>query len=218
MNNFNNMNNTKGSVKSKIVLIGDYGSGKTSFIHRLVFNSFDREHIPTIGAAINEVCLDKNNYIFWDTAGQERYHALVRLYYRHCHCVLIFYNMNDQASRSNIVNWIDTLNSVADEAVPVVIIGSKSDIAGAQELDLNDAPIAEAISKINLVANITISNKLDSQDDIFKKLNCSLEKVTEFARSQLRPEEIPIIHESPGYFEYVINFFTGVLSTYCNIA
>lgn len=211
------MNNTKGRVKSKIVLIGDYGSGKTSFIHKLVFNAFYSDYSPTIGAAIEEVHLCGNIYSFWDTAGQERYQAITRLSYRDCHCVLIFYNMSDPTSHVNVITWIDTLNNFVDNMVPVVIIGSKSDIAGAKELDLNDATIADAVCKINLVAHITISNRLDSQDNIFTKLNYSLYKATEFAHSQVGPEDISIEQNSLGYFDHFRNYFDNVLSTYCTI-
>jgi small GTP-binding protein len=204
--------------KPKIVLIGDYGSGKTSFIQKLVFDFFETGHIPTIGAAINKVMLNENSYTFWDTAGQERYKSLVRLYYRQCHCVFIFYNMNDPSSHLNIINWIDTLDNFVDSSVPVVIIGTKSDMKQSEEIDYNHEAISDACSKINLIAKITISNKIDSSDDIFNKIKYSLEKASEYARNYGDSEELVILSEPDSYwnvFKQYINTFMPTYDTGC---
>ena len=211
-----NMEKTYGT--SKIVLIGDYGSGKTSFMRKLMFDSFEHGHMPTIGASMNGVMLNGNIYTFWDSAGQERYRSLVKLCYRQCHCVFIFYNMNDPPSHHNIVDWIDTLDNFIDASVPVVIIGTKSDMKKATELDYDDESIATAIGKINLIAKITISNKTDSQDEIFKKIKYSLEKASEYSHDHKEKYENTIIApDNSGYIDSFKKYIDTMTSAYCNI-
>jgi small GTP-binding protein len=219
----NNMRKT--FAKSKIVLIGDYGSGKTSFLRRLLFDSFEHGHIPTIGAAINGIMLDGTIYTFWDSAGQERYRSLVRLCYRQCHGVFIFYNMSDPSSHINIVNWIETLDNFIDESVPVVIIGSKSDMKISEEIDCSNELIADAITKINLVAKITLSSKMDSQEDILKKIKYSLEKAAEYAeyaeyaktRDDYECSEDNVKLEDDGYFERFKKHINSFTYGYCTM-
>ena len=60
----------------KIIIIGDYGVGKTSLLNAHISKRFNLDYKPTIGANIlkKEILLPEKNanvtFNFWDIAGQ----------------------------------------------------------------------------------------------------------------------------------------------------
>lgn len=85
-NNSNNNNNNNTMVKKvKLVLLGNSAAGKTCMVQRVMYNTFNVNNSPTIGAAYTIYSVDKNIKVeIWDTAGQERFHSLLPMYARFC--------------------------------------------------------------------------------------------------------------------------------------
>lgn len=101
----------------KVVLIGEFNSGKTCLVTRLIRNYYYAT-LPTIGASFTTWkplnSDQKYSLGIWDTAGQERFSSIVPLYLRdakvviYCHPinkpwldkhVLYYYTMAKEASK-----------------------------------------------------------------------------------------------------------------------
>jgi hypothetical protein len=67
-------------AKWKLVLIGDGGVGKTTFVKRHKTGEFEKKYVPTLGAEVNPIdfTTKRGKILFnvWDTAGQEKYAGL----------------------------------------------------------------------------------------------------------------------------------------------
>ena len=65
----------------------------------------------------------------WDTAGQERFKAITKSYYRGCNFFLIFYDVTNYKSYSNIDNWVEEIkqNSTEKSMNNIFLIGNKID-------------------------------------------------------------------------------------------
>ncbi len=67
-------------AKWKLVLVGDGGVGKTTFVKRHKTGEFEKKYVPTLGAEVNPIdfVTKKGRILFnvWDTAGQEKYAGL----------------------------------------------------------------------------------------------------------------------------------------------
>ena len=63
----------KGIVEYKIVLVGDGGVGKTSYLKRLMTGHFESKYLATQGAVICSSVFNTTKGLiqinFWDTAG-----------------------------------------------------------------------------------------------------------------------------------------------------
>ncbi|XP_049578366.1 ras and EF-hand domain-containing protein [Syngnathus scovelli] len=115
-----------------LVLAGDTGAGKSSFLMRLVLNQFRADMQTTLGVdcQIKKMLVDgqKTNLQIWDTAGQERFRSIARSYFRKANGVLLLYDVTSESSFLNIRDWLDQIQNEAEDKVPVCIIGNKVDM------------------------------------------------------------------------------------------
>jgi len=127
----------------KLIIIGDAGAGKSSFMHRFLEGTFRKQSIQTIGVDCRNkmIVLDDQRIklVIWDTAGQERYRAVTRAYYRGAHGALILYDTTSCESFANVPNWIQDAREQADCDIPIVVVGNKCDLSDQQQVMTADA-------------------------------------------------------------------------------
>jgi Ras-related protein Rab-32 len=122
----------------KMLVVGDSGSGKTSFIKRYVHGVFTNQYRSTIGVdfAFKHVQWDNNLSLklqLWDIAGQERFSEMTRVYYREAVAVLIFFDVSagEKSLRTTRTWKLDADKKVFfpnGEPVPCILIGNKCDL------------------------------------------------------------------------------------------
>jgi small GTP-binding protein len=126
-------------LRAKIVLVGDGGVGKTALRRAWLGEGFKTEYLMTIGAdfASQELSLyypeTKSSYDIkfqiWDLAGQPRFKAVRDLYYRGAIGALCFFDITNQESYMNLVEWIQSYWALNGHGkMPLLIIGSKCDL------------------------------------------------------------------------------------------
>ncbi|GJV12296.1 GTP-binding nuclear protein Ran-3, partial [Tanacetum coccineum] len=64
----------------KLVIVGDGGTGKTTFVKRHLTGEFEKKYEPTIGVEVHPLDFFTNHgkirFNCWDTAGQEKFGGL----------------------------------------------------------------------------------------------------------------------------------------------
>jgi len=121
----------------KIVIIGDSGVGKTSFIRRFMYNTFYHHYCSTIGAdfMVKNIRIGEREFSIqiWDTSGQERFQSISNCYYRGADGILVVYDITNPRSFESLPNWLqeaDTKGNTNDNFSPQkVLIGAKVDLA-----------------------------------------------------------------------------------------
>ncbi|KAI9892066.1 MAG: GTP-binding nuclear protein gsp1/Ran [Vezdaea aestivalis] len=115
----------------KLVLVGDGGTGKTTFVKRHKTGEFEKKYIATLGVEVHPLGFTTNlgeiNFDVWDTAGQEKFGGLRDGYYINGQCGIIMFDVTSRITYKNVPNWHRDLVRVC-ENVPIVLTGNKVDV------------------------------------------------------------------------------------------
>ncbi|BFZ12168.1 hypothetical protein BsWGS_15207 [Bradybaena similaris] len=133
----------------KVLVIGEFGVGKTSLIRRYTEGYFSPNYKLTIGVDFALKSLDWENNIkvnlqLWDIAGHERFGHMTRVYYKYAIAAIIVYDLSRPATFDSVLKWLEDVNSKVvlsnDQPVPVMLLANKCDIEdGSYEDDKLEA-------------------------------------------------------------------------------
>ncbi|XP_052180561.1 ras-related protein RHN1-like isoform X2 [Diospyros lotus] len=127
------------NIQSKLVLLGDMGTGKTSLVLRLVKGQFYDYQESTIGAAFFTHVLSLNEatikFDIWDTAGQERYHSLAPMYYRGAAAAVVVYDITKMDSFQQARKWIQELQRQGNANLVTALVANKADLESKREVE-----------------------------------------------------------------------------------
>ena len=116
----------------KLVLCGDGGTGKTTFVKRHLTGEFEKKYIATLGVEVHPMVFftsrGKIRFQVWDTAGQEKLACLRDGYYIGAHCAIIMFDVCSRVTYKNVAKWYKELTRVC-EGIPIVLVGNKVDVA-----------------------------------------------------------------------------------------
>jgi GTP-binding nuclear protein Ran len=121
----------KPQAEFKLVLIGDGGVGKTTFVKRHITGEFERKYVATLGVEVRSLDFSTNfgtiRFNIWDTAGQEKFGGLRDGYYIQGQCGIIMFDVTARTTYKHVPNWYRDLTRVCDN-IPICLVGNKVDI------------------------------------------------------------------------------------------
>lgn len=118
-------------VEFKLVLIGDGGVGKTTFVKRHLTGEYEKRYIATVGVEVHPLTFFTSRgpicFNVWDTAGQEKLSGLRDGYYIGGQCGIIMFDVTSRITYKNVPKWHRDLVRVC-ENIPIVLVGNKVDV------------------------------------------------------------------------------------------
>ncbi|OXU26856.1 hypothetical protein TSAR_016614 [Trichomalopsis sarcophagae] len=121
----------------KILVIGDYGVGKTAIVRRYTEGKFSSNYKITIGAdfAIKNLDWDSQTKIklqLWDIAGHERFGYMTRVYYKYAVAAALVFDISRVATFQSVKKWLGDLREKVTlpdgSKIPIVLLANKCDI------------------------------------------------------------------------------------------
>jgi GTP-binding nuclear protein Ran len=115
----------------KLILVGDGGVGKTTFVKRHISGEFEKRYVATRGVEVHPLKFTTNlgpiQFNVWDTAGQEKFGGLRDGYYIQGQCAIIMFDVTSRITYRSVPNWYRDITRVC-ENIPIVMCGNKVEI------------------------------------------------------------------------------------------
>ena len=189
----------KGRTDIKIVVLGNSGTGKTSFCNLWVNNVFNEEYKPTIMSEFSFKMYNyKGNYYkvqIWDLAGQDKNIYTSKVFTKGAHGCLILYDAENQDSFENTIKWkksIDENTTFVDETpLPITLVQNKIDLAEPENLEKDEEELKKFVDdngfltfsrtscknrqNINETMDYLLSNIIDRLEEYHKKNNLPMD-------------------------------------------
>jgi Ras-related protein Rab-8A len=128
----NHRENDAATRRTKILMLGDSGVGKSSLILRWTMDTFSPSLTSTVGVNFKSKKVTVANELtqvqVWDTAGQENFHKITTSYYKGAQGILLVYDVTDRKTLENVEYWIKNIKSHASDTVQIALIGNKTDV------------------------------------------------------------------------------------------
>ena len=115
----------------KLVILGDRGVGKTTFVKRHLTGEFNKKYEPTYGADVYPLQFETNRgpirFSCWDTAGPERFGSLRDGYYVNADCAILVFDVTYRRTQKNLATYYRDIRRVCPN-IPVIVVGNKQDV------------------------------------------------------------------------------------------
>ncbi|MFX0021663.1 MAG: Rab family GTPase [Candidatus Hermodarchaeota archaeon] len=162
----------------KLIVSGDGGVGKTSFLNRLIHDKFNNDNELTKGVEFFSKTLSFNghdyNFVIWDFAGQDQFKQLLSDFVNGSVAAFVLFDLSRLSTLEGLEEWIHKLAQNGN--ITVFILGTKCDVINLDDCKIFDDYILDIIRKYNnIVGYLKISSKTgynvkNAFDSLLKKL------------------------------------------------
>lgn len=152
----------------KVLLVGDGGVGKTSWLAAMQNRQFSKGYVATLGIDVRHCTDIRNNKVIdvWDTAGQEKFEGLgIRAYGIGGQAAIVMFDVSSKMTFRAIPKWVHAIRRVAP-GIPILLCGNKADIPHQK---VSPAMMAEMAETLGIENGGVISVRL--QTDIISPLD-----------------------------------------------
>lgn len=205
MANTDETKNIKILKNLKVVLMGDGGTGKSTWARRHRTGDFQSEYIATMGVEVHPIPFQTNKgrvvFNVWDTAGQEKFGDLKDGYYVGADAGIVFFDVTSRLSYRNATTWIASFRRKCPTA-PIVLVGNKCDV---KERVVNPASIKppKSVQYYDLSAKSNYNYEKPFLYIVRKVINEDVHFVdeSEYVEESETEEESEVEENSLGEFE-----------------
>jgi len=166
------LSKVEGEILSKVLVVGDIGTGKTSIIKRGVHDIFSIHYKSTIGVDFALKKITSNDIIhrlqLWDLGGQERFGNMTRVYYKEAMAAFVVFDVTRMATLDAVKKWKDDIDAKvtlpnSEIPIPVILLANKVDLIQEDECwGKTDIEMDEFCKECGFVAWYKISAKNDN--------------------------------------------------------
>ncbi len=151
----------------KVLLVGNFGVGKTSLIRRFVLNEFSEDYISTIGVRVSTkiVKLDTEEIklLIWDVAGTSDDEKIPKAYFLGSSAAMYVFDVSREETYLNLEKQLEVVKELSG-LKDITVVGNKKDL-------LKEDQIKELIETVTVKINLIPSAKEgENVEDAFETL------------------------------------------------
>lgn len=116
----------------KVVIVGDSGCGKTSFVKRHLTGNFNIKPLPTVSVEVHPLLFHTTEGTIhlntWDCSGNEKSDGFRDGYYIGAEAVIVMFDVTNQKSFESVEKWVLDVFRVIPINIPIALCGNKVDV------------------------------------------------------------------------------------------
>lgn len=160
-------------IAKKVLLVGNFGVGKTSLIRRFVLNEFSEEYISSIGVRVSskKVKADEDDVklLIWDVAGTSDDEKVPQAYFLGASAAMYVFDLSREETYENLDNRLKNLQDLSG-IQNITVVGNKKDL-------LTEEKLIEVVKSIPVTIDIITSAKEDDNvENAFELVTNKLKK------------------------------------------
>jgi small GTP-binding protein len=192
---------TKNDIK--IIVVGNSGTGKTSFVNKWIKDTFDESYKATIVSEFSFKVIDYKDKSYkiqlWDLAGMDQNICITKIFSKDSHGCIVVSDITNEKTLPECVKWKNTVDEttkfIDDSNIPAILIRNKVDLLEENNDNDDENMIKEFCEKnkflrcfktsaktgtnIEEAMNFLISNIIDRMDKIAQSGSNPFEKQRE---------------------------------------
>ena len=153
----------------KVLLVGNFGVGKTSLIRRFVLNEFSEDYISTIGVRVSSKIMKFNEeeikLLIWDVAGTNDDEKIPKAYFLGASAAMYVFDLTREETYNNIKSQVESVKELSG-LKNIMIVGNKKDLLTMNQIDLIKATID---LPIDLITSAKESENVESAFELLAK-------------------------------------------------
>ena len=126
--------NTKNELK--IIVVGNSGTGKTSFVNKWIKNTFDENYKATIVSEFSYKIYDYKDKSYkiqlWDLAGMDQNICITKIFSKDSHGCIVLSDITDEKTLNECIKWKNTVDETTKfldgTKIPAILIRNKVDL------------------------------------------------------------------------------------------
>lgn len=125
----------------KLTILGEGAVGKTSLRRKYLGNSFESNHIMTLGAdfSTKDLKIDTGEIIrmqIWDIAGQDLFQSIRTRFLGGTSAAIAVFDITRSNTFFELNSWLNDLWSVNhNKKIPILIVGNKIDLVAHRDVN-----------------------------------------------------------------------------------
>jgi len=152
----------------KVVLVGNGGVGKTTWLRRLITGVFDDTYTPTRGFNEYPITVDQTKFTVFDCAGQYNFRGLNNTHMNDADCVIIMYKVQDMRSQHAVAEWYNIAVNAGSPSKIIVVVNTEN--ADEHQNIRNGQMLLQFMELYPHVSFVHVNIKQDTVEDLMNNI------------------------------------------------